>query len=225
MDSHLVSVGTVSLRIQTPERIRPESAAATRAAEAVAKALNHRFFQATIEGQLPGYVVRAKVKSVRAGSVITELALHAHVLFESVKTVDGLIGASAMTVALGRFAKDYPEIRKGVLMIVKDFKQVAVRSIGLIKRVYPVAVQEEHVLNEEETSRELARVQAHEISVAVEAHRAAEIKAAEAEARRIARRSVHRGRQTQWRNTISSIGLCDWARCIRRDLVRFHRCL
>jgi hypothetical protein len=78
------------------------------------------------------------VLEVRAGSIVAVLQLYADIV---------AVGGAA--VALGKFAKDYPSIRAGVLQIARDVKSVATTAWGSIGAISAVLEGEKLLTGEQ----------------------------------------------------------------------------
>ena len=155
MESEQVELGTLIFRIDTSAAIEPSSARAKKIADALAKSLNARLFEAAKDGILK-YAIRSEVAEVRAGSLIVFLQLHADVIFNT-----------AVATALAKFVKDYPKIRAGVLGIAKDIKQVSLKSRIFIERKFATQLQEEKLLAEERVE-----IRAHAVEAKVHSAKA-----------------------------------------------------
>jgi hypothetical protein len=136
MTSKLVKLGTLSFRVETSEPVDPKSARAQELARSLAQSLN-----ATFKKKIPAYAVKSKVLEVRAGSIVAVLQLYADIV---------AVGGAA--VALGKFAKDYPSIRAGVLQIARDVKSVATTAWGSIGAISAV-LEGENLLTGEQIDK------------------------------------------------------------------------
>jgi hypothetical protein len=138
MDIYYLEIGSLEYLIETKGRIDPQSARAKWIAEGLAKALNKKFFDAVVEGELPGYELRATVGNLREGSLIADLLLHAHVLYTAGATAGVIIGFE-------KFLKDYPKIRMGVLQIAADVNFLVSKSRILLGKKFPAKLSYEEV--------------------------------------------------------------------------------